>query len=84
MAMSRAEIERRRQEAAHLAATGKSKTVKRRCMIEGCVDYLQWSECADAKAADLEQRAHYMQHHYVRPSAELIASLAYRGRGVNG
>lgn len=84
MAMSRAEIERRRQEAAHANATGKTKSVKRRCLIEGCPEYMQWSPCVDARAADLEQRAHYMQYHYVRPSPELIAALAYRGRGVAG
>lgn len=65
MAISRAEIERRRQEAAHARATGSSSTVRRRCMIEGCPTYLVWLEHPDAGSARREQEAHYLAEHYV-------------------
>lgn len=67
MAMTRADIIRARQEAAHARARGKAKTVKRRCLIEGCPDYGAWSECVDQAAANAEQKRHYLEFHYVAP-----------------
>ncbi len=67
MAITRAEIERRRQEAAHARATGQApKAVRRRCLIAGCPDGGAWSECPDQQAANAEQKRHYLEHHYVR------------------
>ena len=65
MAISRAEIERRRQEAAHARAQGKATRVKRRCMVPGCPDAGQWVEAADAATARREGEEHYAAHHFV-------------------
>jgi hypothetical protein len=63
--LTRAEIERRRQEAAHARATGTGSTVRRRCMLDGCPTKGQWVEAPDAAAARREGEEHYRRHHFV-------------------